>query len=67
MVSLQAPNQHKQINTIFLNFNLTTHEKPAEPPHISESSAPPRPERTARQPRAPPPARAIYFRMCLRC
>ena len=46
---------------------LDERDEPARKSYIPEISAPPRPERTARRPRAPPPARAIYFRTCLHC
>ena len=40
---------------------LTIREKPAEAPHISEDSAPPPFERTARRQLRPPPGRATLF------
>ena len=52
---------------LILRDSLDKRDEPARKSYISETSAPPRFERTARRPRAPPPARAIYFRTCLHC
>ncbi|MDC0526017.1 hypothetical protein OAO87_03365 [bacterium] len=60
MLSLQTL-PHKQIKTNFCSILLTKHEEFAETSYISENSAPPPFERTARRQRMPPPGRAILF------